>query len=170
MERGAGATMGAFVGLSPPDIVTVCPAILSKPRGKGPTIRCVYQGSFIDQEEKLEEKNESVQSNEETKRNDKNEAIPLADDDTNRNLQNQKENDLDSNEEEFDDTNRVFEINNVDSVEKVYLILTKILKIQVCGCFELLSVFLCKSSSQQLTFIHVSHTTLSFAFISNPGT
>jgi len=73
-ERGAGATLGAFVGLSPPEIM-VHPAIISKAKGKGPNIRCIERGA----------------------------------------------------------NGRSFEVNNVDSVEKVHRILTNAKYMQVQG-------------------------------------
>lgn len=40
LERGASATLDAFIGLSPPE-VRIVPAILPKTKAKGPIIRCV---------------------------------------------------------------------------------------------------------------------------------
>jgi hypothetical protein len=43
LERGASATLDAFVGLAPPE-VRVIPAILAKQKGtkaKGPIVRCI---------------------------------------------------------------------------------------------------------------------------------
>lgn len=70
-ERGADATLGAFIGLSPTNIVSIHTAYIHKSKGKGPTIRCVQR---------------------------------------NNNIQ--------------------FEVNNVDSVDKVYTILTKYMNLK----------------------------------------
>ena len=80
-ERGAGATLDAFVGLSPPEIVTVHSAILTKTKGKGPNVRCIPRD--------LPSDNEKAQHQ------------------------------------------HAFEVNNVDSVDKVYRILTIHMGIEV---------------------------------------
>jgi hypothetical protein len=41
LERGAGATLDAFVGLAPSEWVVVHPAILPRSKGKGPNVRCI---------------------------------------------------------------------------------------------------------------------------------
>jgi hypothetical protein len=56
LERGASATLDAFVGLSPPE-VRVIPAILAKQKGtkaKGPIVRCI---PIDDQKDSLEASN-----------------------------------------------------------------------------------------------------------------
>lgn len=72
IDRGAGATLDAFIGLAPPDKVSIHPAILSKTKGKGPNVRCLHRT----------------------------------------------------------DDGQSFEVNNVDSVDKVYRILTKHMNIE----------------------------------------
>ena len=71
LERGASATLDAFVGLSPPE-VRVIPAIIAKTKAKGPIVRCIA----------------------------------------------------------LDDQNNCFEASNVDSVDKVYRILTRHMRVQ----------------------------------------
>lgn len=41
IDRGAIATLDSFHALSPPNIVRIHPAILSKTKGKGPSVRCI---------------------------------------------------------------------------------------------------------------------------------
>jgi hypothetical protein len=41
MEKGAGATLDAFIGLAPSDQVRVYPALSAKVKSKFPTVRCV---------------------------------------------------------------------------------------------------------------------------------
>jgi hypothetical protein len=56
LERGASATLDAFVGLSPPE-VRVISAILDRPKGtkaKGPVVRCI---PIDDQKDSLEASN-----------------------------------------------------------------------------------------------------------------
>lgn len=89
LQLGAGATLGAFVGLAPQNDVTICPAILSKTKGKGPSVRCIYQG-----------------------KDDNGDAS-------------------DGENEGAFKSSKSFEVNNVDSVEKVYVILTKYMNIKV---------------------------------------
>lgn len=83
IDRGAGATLDAFIGLAPPDKVSIHPAILSKTKGKGPNVRCLHRT----------------------------------------------------------DHGQSFEVNNVDSVDKVYRILTKHMNIgginaSACECLK----------------------------------
>lgn len=83
LERGAGATLDAFVGLAPFEKVTVHPAILNKAKGKGPNVRCIERGA----------------------------------------------------------SGRAFEVNNVDSVDKVYRILTRHMNVEgvdsaACECLR----------------------------------
>ena len=93
-ERGAGATLDAFVGLAPSDYVQVHAAIISKTRGKGPIVRCLRRvpGSGND---------------------DSNVSGSSANKDGDTALV--------ANESPLD----AFEVSNVDSVDKVYRILTK---------------------------------------------
>lgn len=72
LERGASATLDAFLGLAPKGRVLVTPAIFSRPKVKGPIIRCVP----------VDERNKDC-----------------------------------------------FEVSNVDSVDKVYRILTRHLRV-----------------------------------------
>ena len=90
-ERGAGATLDAFVGLAPSDYVQVHAAIIGKTRGKGPIVRCLRRtpaGANNGKAESRDNVDDDAQSN--------NESL------------------LDA-----------FEVSNVDSVDKVYRILTK---------------------------------------------
>ena len=89
-ERGAGATLDAFVGLAPSDYVQVHAAIIGKTRGRGPIVRCLRRTPVEESEETAEPRDNG-------------------DDDTAPN-----ESSLDA-----------FEVSNVDSVDKVYRILTK---------------------------------------------
>jgi len=90
-ERGAGATLDAFVGLvRPGGTVTVHPAILSRAKGKGPVVRCIARV----EEYELHGGGED--------------GAPAKD----------------------DGKVRAFEVQNVDSVDKVYRILTKHMDIE----------------------------------------
>jgi len=83
-DRGSGATMGAFLGLAPSHLVSVKPAIIHKPKGKGPNVRCIERQVYSVNNELIRKSNP-----------------------------------------------RSFEVNNVDSVEKVHRILTKHMNIKV---------------------------------------
>lgn len=46
LDKGAGATLDAFLGLAPPDVVKVIPTILSaKTKSKPPAVRCLSLGN-----------------------------------------------------------------------------------------------------------------------------
>jgi len=42
-DKGAIATLDSFLALSPPKLVQIHPAMLSKTKGKGPTVRCIQR-------------------------------------------------------------------------------------------------------------------------------
>lgn len=107
-ERGAGATLDAFVGLSPPDAVTVHPAVLSRAKGKkqGPVVRCIaressFGGGIVDGGGATGTGGESGSG----KGGDKKGKVDGG-------------------------KVRAFEVQNVDSVDKVYRILTKHMDIE----------------------------------------
>ena len=122
-ERGsavgaaATATLDAFVGLAPADYVRVHPALLSKAkaRGKGPIVRCIRR--------RRRRGPPRVSG-------DGNDAVRLAngdDDDDDDNSDDQEDNsDGDGDGDDGDDAILdAFEVGGVDSVDKVYRILTK---------------------------------------------
>ena len=103
-ERGAGATLDAFVGLAPSDCVSVHPAIIGKTRGKGPIVRCLRRNT-AEEEVNKDNKDNANDSKDNADDNENDGAAP----------------DDDAGESSLD----AFEVSNVDSVDKVYRILTK---------------------------------------------
>ena len=97
-ERGAGATLDAFVGLAPSDYVQVHAAVISKTRGKGPIVRCLRRVDL---------------NNQETKDIYNAEQSDIVDDD------------ITPTDGDDESPLEAFEVSNVDSVDKVYRILTK---------------------------------------------
>jgi len=118
-ERGAGATLDAFVGLAPPQ-VKVHPAIISKSRGKGPIVRCVkreQQQPPQQQQHQLKQQREMPDGNTSEKEKD--------------------DEDIDGVGGDLD----AFEASAVDSVDKVYRILTKHMSLEgvdstACECLK----------------------------------
>jgi len=118
-ERGAGATLDAFVGLAPPQ-VKVHPAIISKSRGKGPIVRCVkreQQQPPQQQQHQLKQQREMPDGNTSEKEKDDEDIEGVG-------------GDLDA-----------FEASAVDSVDKVYRILTKHMSLEgvdstACECLK----------------------------------
>lgn len=113
-ERGAGATLDAFVGLAPPQ-VKVHPAIISKSRGKGPIVRCVKREQ--QQQQQLKQQRETPDGDKSEKDRDDEETDGVG-------------GDLDA-----------FEASAVDSVDKVYRILTKHMGLEgvdstACECLK----------------------------------
>ena len=113
-DRGSGATLDAFVGLAPAEYVKVHPAIIAKARGKGPIVRCIRRvrndedGIDVGRDGRRAEQSEAARAR---KRDDGDNS---ADDDKD-----------DGDNEDGDGILDAFEVSGVDSVDKVYRILTK---------------------------------------------
>jgi hypothetical protein len=48
LDKGAGATLDAFLGLAPANQVKVIPAVITKTKAKGPAVRCISTNSSFD--------------------------------------------------------------------------------------------------------------------------
>ena len=110
-DRGSGATLDAFVGLAPAELVKVHPAIIAKARGKGPIVRCIRRVRSDEGDKNVGaasggSRAEQLESTRTRKRDDKGE-------------------DDDDDQEDGDGILDAFEVSGVDSVDKVYRILTK---------------------------------------------
>jgi len=110
-ERGAVATLNSFLALSPPNLVQVHPAIITKSKGKGPIIRC------------MQRKKQSTTTN----------VTPVTTSyfTTNNTITDQSSTITASSKATIPPPSRTepsslaFEVNNVNDVDKVYHILTK---------------------------------------------
>jgi len=111
-ERGSGATLDAFVGLAPPKYVRVHPAIINPKasRGKGPIVRILRRDGSQSQSDRPKDNGKAVST-----------ATTMSDADADAD-DNIGDNDNDDAPLVLSDA---FEVSNVDSVDKVYRILTR---------------------------------------------